>query len=78
MVWFNDRKNVGVIDALDEGRLSVHGDDFLPGHLPEGRCKGLSVTFTIAGDEPTRRAIGVSVVPEPVTKRARLHRRGAG
>jgi cold shock CspA family protein len=75
MLWFNDVKNLGVIETED-GQLPVHGDDFLPGQAPVGRCKGLAVSFTVVGDEPERKAVGVCVVPEVVGNRARHRRRG--
>lgn len=75
MLWFNEVKNLGVIET-EEGRVPVHGDDFLPGQAPVGRCKGLAVSFTVADDQPALRAVHVSVVPEVVGNRARHHRRG--
>jgi cold shock CspA family protein len=75
MLWFNDVKNLGVIETED-GQLPVHGDDFLPGQAPVGRCKGLAVSFSVAGDEPERKAVEVSVVPAVVGNRARHRRRG--
>jgi cold shock CspA family protein len=77
MLWFNDVKNLGVIET-DEGKLPVHGDDFLPGQAPVGRCKGLAVSFIVADDQPERRAVQVSVVPEVVGNRARPRHRGMG
>ncbi len=75
MLWFNEVKNLGVIET-EEGRVSVHGDDFLPGQAPVGRCKGLAVSFDVAGEQPELRAVQVTVVPEVVGNRARHHRRG--
>jgi hypothetical protein len=75
MLWFNEVKNCGVIET-DEGRLPVHGDDFLPGQAPVGRCKGIAVSFVLAGDELARKAVEVSVVPPAVGNRARHRRRG--
>lgn len=76
MLWFNDVKDLGVIETEEDGRFDVFGEDFEPGHKPVGRCKGTPVTFTAADDDEQRRALHVSVVPEPITKRARSHRRG--
>lgn len=77
MLWFNEVKNLGVI-VTEDGQLPVHGDDFLPGQAPVGRCKGLVVSFTVAEDAAERRAVGVSVVPEFVGNRARPRHRGMG
>ncbi len=78
MLWFNEVKDLGVIETVDQGRFDVHGNDFESGHKPVGRCKGTPVTFTASEDPEQRRALMVSVVPEPNPRRARSHRRGAG
>ena len=77
MLWFNEVKNLGVIETGD-GKLPVHGADFLPGQAPVGRCKGLAVSFTVADDQPEPRAVQGSVVPEVVGNRARPRHRGMG
>ncbi|MBA3332038.1 MAG: hypothetical protein H0T39_14405, partial [Actinobacteria bacterium] len=41
-----------------------------------GRCKGLEVTFEVTGEDETRSAVDVSVVPYIAPRRAR-RRRGA-
>ena len=77
MLWFNEVKNLGVIE-IEGGQLPVHGDDFLPGQAPVGRCKGLAVSFLVAGDDLERKAVQVSVVPDVIGNRARHRRRGMG
>lgn len=78
MLWFNEVKNLGVIETEADGRFDVHGDDFASGDKPVGRCKGMPVSFTASDEPDERRALRVSVIPEQDTKRARSHRRGAG
>ena len=70
MLWFNEEKNLGVIEAADGERLTVHGAQFEAGARPSGRCRGTEVDFRVVdGDE--RHAAGVTLVPELVPRRAR-------
>jgi cold shock CspA family protein len=70
MLWFNEEKNLGVIEAADGERLPVHGAHFAPGARPSGRCRGTAVEFrVVAGEE--RHAAEVTLVPELVARRAR-------
>jgi hypothetical protein len=70
MLWFNEEKNLGVIEADDGERLPVNGVQFAPGARPSGRCRGTAVEFHVVdGDE--RHATGVTLVPELVPRRAR-------
>ena len=70
MLWFNQDKNLGVIEADDGERLPVHGAQFAPGARPDGRCRGTVVAFRIVG-EADRQAADVTLVPELVPRRAR-------
>ena len=73
MLWFNEAKHFGFIEAETGERIRVHRSDFLDGHAPVGRCKGLAVQFTLAGDEGGYLAIAVSRVPETDQRRATRH-----
>jgi hypothetical protein len=73
MVWFNEDRGVGVIDAATGTRLRVSRDDFVMGP-PEGRCGGVPVTFEVGADG--QRAERVVLVEEAIPRRAR--RRSAG
>jgi hypothetical protein len=74
MLWFNDDKDFGVIEAADGERLEVSGADFASGVRPVGRCRGTAVDFSVAeGDE--RHVATVRFVTEVAPRRARLHTR---
>ena len=74
MLWFNDDKDFGVIEAADGERLQVEGAAFAAGIRPVGRCRGTAVDFSVVeGDE--RHAEAVSFVPEAAQRRARRHTR---
>jgi cold shock CspA family protein len=76
MLWFNGEKDLGVIEAEDGERLSVHGAGFAPGAQPTGRCGGTPVAFSVVeGDE--RKAVAVTLVTEVVPRRARRRRGGS-
>jgi len=70
MLWFNEEKNLGQIEAEDGERFEVHGENFADGWRPSGRCKGTIVSFGISGDEP-RRPVEVTLVPDVAPRRAR-------
>jgi cold shock CspA family protein len=70
MLWFNEDKNRGVIEAEDGERLHVHGAAFAPGARPTGRCGGTAVAFhVVVGDD--RQAAEVTVIAEVASRRAR-------
>ena len=73
MLWFNEAKGYGFIEAGTGERIYVHRDAFLDGHAPVGRCKGLAVEFTLAGDEGEYLAAAVSRVPEQEQRRTTRH-----
>jgi len=78
LLWFNEEKNHGFIRTEEGERLYVDRDGFLPGDAPVGRCAGLDVTFEVnEDDDGERSAVGVSLVPEPIRKRARRRRSSA-
>jgi hypothetical protein len=66
MLWFNEQKQVGKIEADDGRRFSVEGSEFVLGH-PVGRCANLSVVFYAVGDH----ALRVEPVTVPDARRAR-------
>jgi cold shock CspA family protein len=78
MLFFNHTKNAGFIRTEEGERLYVHGDAFLPGTPPEGRCAGKKVTFAREelGGEHSHQALGVAMLEEAVGNRARLRRSG--
>ena len=75
MMWFNEIKESGVILSDDGERLTVKGCDFTDGKWPQGRCRGLPVSFDANG-EGERTASGVTLVPETPHGRARPRRSG--
>ena len=76
MLWFNQEKDLGVIEAEDGERLPVHGPDFQPGARPEGKCGGTPVAFSVA-ERDERHAVAVMLIPEVVARRARRRRSGS-
>jgi cold shock CspA family protein len=70
MLWFNDDKNMGVIEAEDGQRLPVDGDEFAPDARPTGRCRGTEVTFRVVEGD-VRQAAGVTLVEAADPRRAR-------
>ena len=80
MLWFNRDKGHGYIRTEADERLYVEESGFLPGEVPEGRCKGLAVTFErVDGDgdgEP--HAAGVTFETADVPRRARMRRARGG
>jgi hypothetical protein len=76
MLFFNERKHLGLIQSEDGERLQVSRDGFLPGQAPVGRCAGLPVDFDVSEIEQERWAVGVSVVEQVAPRRARRRSRG--
>jgi cold shock CspA family protein len=77
MLWFNVDKGYGFIQTVEEERLYVAGNGFLPGHEPKPRCKGAAVTFERQVLEGDTRAVNVAFVTSSDPRRARLrHARG--
>jgi hypothetical protein len=73
LLWFNDEKDLGLIEADGGERLPVLGEAFAPGARPVGRCGGTAVDFRLVeGDEPS--AADVTVVPVVAGGRARRRR----
>lgn len=78
MLWFNPDKGYGFIRTDDDERLYVAASGFLPGHEPERRCRGRSVTFERQVEEGEARAVEVSFVAQPDARRARLRHSSGG
>jgi cold shock CspA family protein len=78
MLWFNIDKGYGFIRGEDDEQLYVETTGFLPGHLPEPRCRGRHVSFErqVRGDES--RAVNVAFVTATDPRRARLRRARGG
>jgi hypothetical protein len=70
MLWFNEEKHLGAIETDEGERLTVREEDFVPGHVPVGRCSGIPVVFEVVAE----RAVNVSVPPEGDVRRARQRR----
>ena len=77
MLWFNERKDHGVIMTDVGERLGVAGESFAAGQKPQGRCARKVVTFEIDAAAGTRRAEKVVFEPEVSARRARMHRSGS-
>ena len=80
MLWFNHDKGHGFIKTEDDERLLVSLQDFRPGELPEGRCKGMVVAFDREGAEGAddAHAVDVHFVTDAIPPRARLRRARGG
>ena len=76
MLWFNNEKGHGFIETAAGDRLRVEGSGFRNGP-PEGRCAGMPVTFHVAGDGESARALDVAFPEDAAPRRARI-RRSAG
>jgi hypothetical protein len=74
MLWFNEDKNLGQIEADDGERLEVRGEHFVSGWRPVGRCGGTPVSFGVV-DGDVRAARDVALVPEVLGNRARRRNR---
>jgi CspA family cold shock protein len=77
MLWFNEEKDFGFIEAETGERVYVHRSSFVDGHVPVGRCKGLVVTFAVAQGEHGQVAVEVSHPPETDQRRATRHHNGS-
>jgi cold shock CspA family protein len=79
LLWFNQTKEHGRINADDGEQLTVHRSGFRPGHVPDGRCAGTPVMFEriASGPEGEPRAVDVAVVEQSAQRRAR-RRSGGG
>src|SRR3954447_17542212 len=77
LIWFNPAKRHGFIRTEEGERLLVEASGFEPGHLLGDRCAGTPVTFVRQQDDvdDVARAVGVSVVPSVVARRARTRHR---
>jgi cold shock CspA family protein len=73
MLWFNEVKGLGVIEAETGERVSVLGTAFVAGHVPVGRCKGLEVEFRLDEDEDGYTASAVARAPVVDVRRVRPH-----
>jgi cold shock CspA family protein len=73
LVWFNEAKDVGVIDTEGGERIRVDGAAF-PEGKGIGRCHGTKVTFEIADGPEGRTAVDVVLVPIEAQRRARRRR----
>ena len=78
MLWFNRDKGHGYIRTEAGERLYVAETGFLPGEGPEGRCKGLTVTFERVDDDGDAQAVGVTFDTADVPRRARMRRARGG
>ena len=77
MIWFNEAENYGYIATEDGERLYAHGSAFPGGKGPEGRCKGIEVTFEVAEDADGKRvAKDVTLVEYSPPHRARRRHGG--
>jgi hypothetical protein len=72
MLWFNNAKDVGLLQADDGERIGVPGAAFLSGEKPAGRCAGQAVEF----ESHDGSATSVAFLTELRPRRARSrHRR---
>jgi hypothetical protein len=72
LLWFNEQRQDGLIEADDGSRVVVLGTGFAPGQQPVGRCAGTPVTFELVNEDGEPHAVGVTVVDVTPTRRARL------
>ncbi len=76
MLWFNSDKDHGFISTEEGERLYVHGNAFVGGMRPQGRCAGLDVSFEVAEDGEGRQAAECTIVEQASPRRARLRHGG--
>jgi cold shock CspA family protein len=76
MLWFHEVKGYGYIRTEAGERVYVDRAGFVDGIVPAGRCAGLAVDLRIEEQNGKRVALDVSMVDEPVARRAR--RRSGG
>ena len=72
LLWFNEQRQDGLIEADDGSRVVVLGTGFAPGQQPVGRCAGTPVRFELVNEDGEPHAVGVTVVDAMPTRRARL------
>src|SRR5262245_43418066 len=72
MIWFNQKRDHGVIRTEEGERLAVAGVGFAEGARPVGRCAHRVVMFEIDDSGVMRQARKVAFVPEVPARRARL------
>jgi len=73
MLWFNEVKDVGLIETPAGERIEVRGSDFVGGLRPKGRCAGLTITYRLVGDpEGEQVAEDVALLDEAAPRRARM------
>jgi hypothetical protein len=75
MLWFNQKKDLGLILTEEGERLSVLGPGFAGGERPEGRCAQMGVEFQIDATGAVRQAENVVLVDLDSPRRARLRSR---
>ena len=74
LLWFNEHKATGMIEAEGGERLHVAGSGFADGRVPVGRCAGTKVSFDVADLPDGRAAVHVVPVVEEAARRARVRR----
>jgi hypothetical protein len=72
LLWFNEARQDGLIEADDGARLPVFGHDFADGEVPVGRCAGTPVTFEVQTVDGEDRATLVRTTLEAPVRRARM------
>jgi hypothetical protein len=72
LLWFNETRQDGLIEADDGARFPVFGHDFADGEVPVGRCAGTPVTFEIQTVDGEDRATLVRTTLEAPVRRARM------
>ena len=77
MLWFNEEKDYGFIEADTGERVYVHRSAFVAGHAPVGRCKGLAVVFAVEPGEDGLVAAEVLQPEEVDQRRATRHHNGS-
>jgi cold shock CspA family protein len=76
MIWFNPDKQHGFIRTDDGERLRVDETGFASGESIGDRCRGTRVSFERIDETPDDpRAVGVTLVPLSVGRRARMRGR---
>lgn len=72
LLWFNEEKEYGLIQAEGGERVPVHASGFARGHVPVGRCAGTPVSFELEPDGEGTRAVSVTVLHVAAPRRARM------
>ena len=76
MLWFHEAKGYGFILTEEGERMYVERAGFAGGAAPVGRCAGLAVELGVEERDGQRVAVGVSMVVEERSRRARRRSRG--